>query len=365
MMRLGQPETGIAAADRALAIAEVHNLEAVVAEALGNKAACYSQLGRRREARALHTAAVAIAVTLPDRSFELRARNNLASAVGDEDPARATQMFVESARVAQDIGDRGVYAWQIANAAVGSLGEGHDWEHYYGILRELYPDTVLPAERARLLTFILMFEAQRGGGADSMAELEALIDDDAGQEVRWMLHMARVHMSLARHDPVTAFREARHGLAIPTQAPELSVAFMLRGGVRAGDADMIREAADQLDGIPLAGPTAVPLRLFVRGARAVLDDRTTEAVAEFRAAVEMQRSLGLLVEAADLAIDALAMAPDEPVIRDLADSFRPLLVELQAAPALADLDAFLASGAPAAPRAVVPSLAAEVAPQRD
>ncbi len=364
MMRLGRPEDGVAAADRALSIAEVHDLEAVVAEALGNKAACYSQLGRRREARALHTAAVAIAVTLPDRSFELRARNNLASAVGDEDPARSTQMFVESARVAQDIGDRGVYAWQIANAAVGALIEGHDWDHYYGILRELYPETTLPSERARLLTFIIMFESRRGGGAESMAELEALVDDDAGHEVRWMLHMARVHMSYARRDPATAVREARRALDIPTQAPDLTVAHMLRGGVRAGDAEVVREAADRFDSIPLAGPAAVPRQLFVRGARAVLDGRATEAVADFRAAVELGRSLGELVEAADLAIDALAMAPEEPELRDLAESFRPLLEELQAAPALADLDAFLAAGAPAH-SPVVASAAAGVAPQRD
>ena len=65
------------------------------------------------------------------------------------------------------------------------------------------------------------------------------------------------------------------------------------------------------------------------------------------------------------AIDALAMAPDEPALRDLAESFRPLLEQLQAAPALADLDAFLAAGAPAAPAAVVPSVGAEVASQRD
>ena len=52
-MRVGQSTESIAAADRALEIAERLDLDSVVAEALASKGASLSQLGRRREAVAL------------------------------------------------------------------------------------------------------------------------------------------------------------------------------------------------------------------------------------------------------------------------------------------------------------------------
>ena len=60
-MRQGHSEDSIAAADRALAIAERLDLDAVVAEALTIKGASLNQLGRRREAIALQSAALDMA----------------------------------------------------------------------------------------------------------------------------------------------------------------------------------------------------------------------------------------------------------------------------------------------------------------
>ena len=92
----------IAAADGALAIAERLDLEPVVAEALVNKGSWLSQLGRRREAIALDEAALRMAQALPNRNFEMRVRNNLASVLGDDDPVRATQIMLDSAEVARE-----------------------------------------------------------------------------------------------------------------------------------------------------------------------------------------------------------------------------------------------------------------------
>jgi hypothetical protein len=341
-MRLAQPEASIVAAERALAIVETQNLEVEFAEALVNKAASFSQLGRRREARALHAVAVEMAKSLPDRSFEMRARNNLASAIGEEDPAQMNRLLEESAAVARDIGDRGLYAWQIGNAAVGALLEGREWDHYHQLLEELLEETTLPADRIRLLAFINLFETQRGD-SERVAEIEALVVGDPGQETLFSLHLSRAHRALAAGDHAAAFREARLSWGTQTQATEVPAGIMLRAAARAGEPELIREAAEHILELPFAGPVAQSYRTFAQAALAVVDGRVAEAVPGLRAAAAQQTALAQHFAAADFAIDALALAPSEPSLRELALSVRPLLVELRAAPSLADLDRFLAA----------------------
>mgnify|MGYP000973375254 CR=1 FL=1 len=95
-MRNGDAHQAVAAADRALAIAEPLDADAVIAEALLNKASVLGQVGRWRESSALGETALRMAIEGPDRSFELRTRNNLASGLAEVDPARAAEMFVEA-----------------------------------------------------------------------------------------------------------------------------------------------------------------------------------------------------------------------------------------------------------------------------
>ena len=356
-MRLGQAEAGIVAADRALGIAEPMNLERVAAEALENKASSLSQLGRRREAKALHLAAIEIAQALSDRSFEVRARNNYASSIGDEDPALMNRLMEETARLSQDIGDRGMYAWQIANAALGAAFEGRDWDHYHPLLRELADETTLPAERVRVLTFLTVLEAYRGGGTEPLAEIEALVGDDPGQETLFSLHLARCYVALGARDHVTAFREARRAWEAETQAREIPAQLMLRAAARAGDADLIRDAAGHVLDTPSTGALSESYRHFANGALAVIAGRPGDALGDLIASSEQMARLQQRVESADLAIDALALLPHEPRLRELAASGRQLLEEVQAAPSVADLDQFLAAGATASAPAVVPGTA--------
>jgi tetratricopeptide (TPR) repeat protein len=107
-MRRALADKAIDAADRALAIAEVLNLDAIVAEAFVNKGSALTIAGRRREATALLQAAVEMATAGSDRNFEMRARNNFASALADDEPARATRLVLEAVELARQLGDRGM-----------------------------------------------------------------------------------------------------------------------------------------------------------------------------------------------------------------------------------------------------------------
>ena len=51
----------------------------------------------------------------------MRVRNNLASAISDDDPAGATRMLLEGVELARQIGDRGMFNWLAGTAAVGPV----------------------------------------------------------------------------------------------------------------------------------------------------------------------------------------------------------------------------------------------------
>jgi hypothetical protein len=83
---------------------------------------------------------------------------------------------------------------------------------------------------------------------------------------------------------------------------------------------------------------------------AALEGRTADALAGFRT---VRATLGRLqqhFDAAQRAVDAAVLLPDEAEVRAWADEVRPLLDDLRARPYLAKLDEALASASSPAPR---------------
>ena len=176
-MRLGHAVESIAAADGALAIAERLDLEPVVAEALVNKGSALGQLGRRREAIALDEAALAMAQALPNRNFEMRVRNNLASVLGDDEPLRATELMLDSMQLAREIGDQGMYYWLVSQAAWAVRAEARDWDAHMELLREALETATVRGDRIRLRSFLAGLEATRG---EDLGTLEQEFEDMLG-----------------------------------------------------------------------------------------------------------------------------------------------------------------------------------------
>ena len=58
------------------------------------------------------------------RNFEMRVRNNFASAFADDEPARSTRLVLEAVELARQLGDRGMYNWTLGTPAIGSFFEG-------------------------------------------------------------------------------------------------------------------------------------------------------------------------------------------------------------------------------------------------
>src|SRR5439155_18855417 len=92
LFRSNRPQEAIDVADRALAVADLLNLDRVFVEALLNRGTGMHYLGRRREAGVMLEAAVRFAESGGWISTETRARHNLAYLLFPDEPARALEV---------------------------------------------------------------------------------------------------------------------------------------------------------------------------------------------------------------------------------------------------------------------------------
>ena len=344
--RLGHSAESIAAADQALAIAERLDLEEVVSEALVNKAAALTNIGRRREAVALDEAALQMAVKLPSRNFEMRVRDNLAAALSNDEPVRATQLSLDAAELARQVGDRGMYIWLTAFASWGVRAEGRGWQEHAERIREALDTATVRSDRIRLTVFrAAAFDATRGEAdlADMRSELEALLGDSIDPEDQFLVTLGVACVALMSNDPNTAYRLATDAQKLDFQSLEGATYIALRAAIWAGDHEWIRTAAARQEDAQSSGPLSTAFRLAAAGAIAFVDGRRADTVEAFRGGVDILDRLDQPFDAAEMALDAVILMPADPEIRRLAEAHRVVLESVGAHPSLERLDAALGS----------------------
>ena len=343
-MRHGITDKAIAAADRALSIAEVNNLEQIVAEAFVNKASALNIDGRRRESVALHRASIDLAAAGSDRNFEMRARNNFAAALAEDDPVLSTRRFIEASELARQVGDRAMYNWSLGTVAIGRYFEGRDWDAHAALMREALDEATLPHDRLRLRILHALHETARGEGTDELvAEISELVGDSTEPDDLFTLHLARASTALVSGDNETAFSEAMKAADRMSQNPEVPLGMAVRAATWSGNLERARQAAQRRAAVPTAGPFGQSEIAQGLAAVAALEGRTAEAVAMFRQARATLERLEQHFAAAQLVVDAAVVLPGESEVRGWAAEVRPLLEELRARPYLAKLDQALAS----------------------
>ncbi|MGH2418313.1 MAG: AAA family ATPase [Candidatus Limnocylindria bacterium] len=353
-MRQGLTDRAIAAADRALPIAERLGLDPIVAEAFVNKGSALNIAGRRRESMAIQQAAVEMAVAGSDRNFEIRARNNFASSVIEDDPARATRLLLEATDLARQVGDRGMYNWALATAGTGLYSEGRGWDAHVAQMREALEDARLPHDRLRLRVLLGLLESARGERLeDLMSEISDLVGDSTEPDDLFSLYMARGNTSLVSGDPDAAYRDAMKSLETVSQNPEVPIGLAVRAAIWSRNLDHARHAAALRAEVP-AGAFGAAEVARADAAVAALEGRTAEAIAGFHDARVRLERLEQMFEAATYVVDAAVLLPGEPEVRAWAAEVRPLLEELRARPYLDRLDTALASAPESAAHAARP-----------
>jgi tetratricopeptide (TPR) repeat protein len=350
-MRTARAEAAVQVADRALAIAERLNLEAIVAEALVNKGSALMMLGRRRESIALQEAALELAKGQDEVGLQMRIRNNLASSTTEDQPLRGLQMTLESVEIARQLGDRGMFNWVVGFAAVLVAYAGRDWDAQLELLREALDGATLRADRSRLTALKAIIEIARGERLDEIpAELRELVGASTDPDDMFGLMITTADAAHASGDYATAYRLGMDLAGMQTQNPEVALASAGRAAIWMRDLDKARAVAERVAGLQLTGGFTDAQRNHIDAAVAALEGRTDEAVAGFREAVTWLQREEMLFAAATNVVDATVLLPGHAEVRAWAAEVRPLLVELRARPYLERLDAALVEAPPTTPQ---------------
>ena len=355
-MREGVTDKAVAAADRAIAIAEEHDLLAVAAEALVNKGSALSIMGRVHEPIALIGAALALAQKVGDRMMEVRIRNNYAVVLRSQDPQGTVVTLRETLDLARDLGDRAMYVWVAGTVAQDLFRMGRDWDAHIPVLQDALETATLRHDRLRMREHIAWFEVTRGEKLDTIgAELRAIVgDSDVPDDIRPVAALEATAASMmGRHEE--AYQHVLRVLEVQTQAPHAGFALGLQIAIWGGMPARIAEMARRMLELPATEPLIRAGAAHARAALAAVEGRRTDAVAAIADAHALLTAVGARYMVARLAVEAAILLPDEPFVRELAAEARPILEELRARPDLERLDEALAS----VPAAATPTSATE------
>ncbi len=344
-MRSRHDREAIAAADVALEIAEPAGMTAVIAEALINKGSSMANIGRWREGSALVATAAPLAQSVGDGELHLRALNNVAASIGDDDPGHALVITSEALAMARRLGLRGMVNWLTGTVAGFRYWTGRDWDVAIAELEEAVEDAGNDSDRARLLAHIFGFMIARGEADEAQLEHILSVARSTDDPVyRAGLTSLRGDMQLARGDArsaVAAYRQAALLDPLDLNWPE----SLLRAAVWLGDHESARDAVEMIERHPSSGRVATTWRSWGPAMLAALAGQRKQAIVGLKAGNERASEIGIDFDIARVALDALILLPDEPEVRAMAQAARSTFEATRARTYLDRLDAELSRAA--------------------
>ena len=346
-MRVNDPRRAVAAADRALEIAEALGLDRVIAETLNNKGSSLGYLGRNREGVALLEGAVSIARAGGHVAAEIRALSNLGSS--SDDNMKSIEALAAAAELGRRVGNRSMARWSEDQVRWFSYFAGAGWdEAIAGGLAQLDDDRAnglaSDFDEARTLLFTSYLLIARGDPAehhvDRLAGLAGTISDPVFAEAGVL--SLRVERSLVAGNLGGAARDGLAAAELDTPARGYFAAIGVRPAIWSRDRDAVGRMLALLESLP-PSPTGVGTIMSVRAAIAAIDGRTEEAAAGYRDGISRIRAVSSDFEASRMSLDcALLVGPEHPVSRMLAADAREVFERCRATPYLQRLDAAMA-----------------------
>ena len=338
-MRANRAEEAIAAADRALAIAEPRSMTEVMVEALNNKGAAMDLVGRWREGTLLLEGAVKYSDDRVSPELRLRVMNNLASLLDGDNPVRSTEVLTEAIELARRWGVRSNLYWLINHYTNVTAYLGRNWDENVEMLSQALEEATDDADRSTLLSAVLAYAVIRGENIEQRMETwERLAAGKDQGEIDSTRSWLRGWAAYGRGDGVAAWQEFQHAYElVPSDGG--NVIEQLHAAIQTGDRGRIGEAAAIAEQFPGSGGVALGLRVWARSAVAALDNRTRDAIAGFLEADQRFGDVGVEWVRAEMAIDAVLLLPNEPQIQPLAESAERTFEGLRASVLLAQLKA--------------------------
>jgi class 3 adenylate cyclase/tetratricopeptide (TPR) repeat protein len=341
-MRSHQAELAIAAADRALALAEPRAMLRVIADAMNNKGGALEQLGRWREATVLNEGAVRIAEQAGGGEPYMRALNNLASVTSGDDPLRASEIVRETIDLARRFGISSMLNFLVVHFANHMYWQGRDWDATLAMLQNTYEEAGDDADRVLLLASKSVYDLVRGDSSeveiDPWQALGLKVDGPESasfrESLRGMAELLGGDADAAHERFVAAWEhQADNGYALEAA---MRAALWLR------DRDKASAALGRIEQYPATGRVGQALRAWARAGFAALEGRADDAVAGFADADARYDELSWQLPRAESALDAVTLLPDRADLRPAAERARETFQRLGAHPLLDRLEQALA-----------------------
>lgn len=338
-MRLVRDEEAVAAADRAIVLAEPLMLDRIVAEAMTNKGSALMKLGRVREPVLLLTAAAELAQEVGDYDLALRARGNLSVALFMHDLPAAQELRRQGVELATRLGS---FKWRdlFAAASLGSAdAAGLDWAGALEALDQRLEEGLDSFARLELLDSKARLQMQRGDDpGETMAQMRALCDELGDPQVRADLTALEGERAYYEGRPDEALEKLREATPKMGQNKALGWVSHVIAGTLLGDVEAVRAAERPLRNDPQYNNAMAATKDLASGCLAALEGRAPDAVALFRRSVERFEAAGWHYWTAFTQVLALRTMPGEPALEGWADEARGRLEPLGAKPALRLLD---------------------------
>jgi class 3 adenylate cyclase/tetratricopeptide (TPR) repeat protein len=332
---VGSSELALEWAERALTLAERLDLPELFAEALGTRANALFSLGRRREATMVNEGILAFAEETGSHRARAEALMSLGISLIEDDPQAGLRAEFDSAEAAKKAGSRPIEAIALANAAEAAvdLGRWVEADAALAALGEMGLSGFI-ADGVALSAAILA--AFRGDWANADARLEETASAETADFLAsrtWYLR-TRSLVSLLRGDLEGAYE---HGMsAVRADPAGMNTPNAVWDAARAAlwlrDAAKVRETLEAT--APLRGRWAAAVKTTLRAGLTALEGRSEEASSGYQEALNAWSSMGVPIDYAFTAIDAMTLLPGDPVAIEAADRAREILTELGAKPLL-------------------------------
>jgi hypothetical protein len=233
----------------------------------------------------------------------IRARINLSSVLGGEDPMVGWQIATDGFEDAKRNGSRDMMTVMGMNAVGNAIRVG-EWDSAAATVAELAATDLAPPDRYLVDCLITLFDALRGRPFDaSLERAEAFARTTDEPQVVGQISSTRAWLALVGGQFGEAFDESMADAEMnpPNAAEQLPVAA--RAALWAGRADDAKKAADQLAAIGVHGRAInASLRTIEAGLGALTGDAEMATVG-YRDAIRQWRDIGAAFDLALCELD--------------------------------------------------------------
>jgi len=333
MLTGADPEGAMAAADRALVIAERMALIPLVADTMVTRGSLFGRAGRRYEAISDMEGGLRLATQHGLVRTEVRARINLGGPLMEEQPRAALESDRAGIDLARRMGYAGPLTLLIHNAALAAWEAG-EWDWAVAVLHRALDEETSLELRQNLLQILVLFMADRGEDLDAEAdEIEAFLVPGIADRPHLAGQLFELRAVRSRsHDIAEAGRQELEGSRIDPSQARGYLKEAVFCALLARDADLARAVLAGFDAsTPVGTIDRVCHRVAAAGSALLAGDVEAGRSGLARAYADFGNLGAVLRQSWTGAVMAVLLGPADSVAAPLIDETRRTFERLRAA----------------------------------